>query len=411
MHRWFRVLAVVVSVFAALQCGGSSSPAAPATTTTPTASALTVGSISPSAPTVSTTAQTITVIGTGFAAGLTLTITPPMPPPTSLMTFTGSQITALTSTSFQVSGILALPGTYSVQVTSSSGEKSNTATFASQLRTSGTTWIPEGVRVNGADVGGPIANCSALRLLDGRWRLYFGTGGSGIRSAVSNDGLAFSIESGTRLSGGNPRLLRLDDGRVRMFYTAGNSTGFGSAISTDDGVTFSVEPGDRLSAASAGLASITNPGIVRVGGIWRAYFSQRSVDVVPGAQQVVKSATSSDLLNWTMDGGVRFGPGSTISAGAAHPVPLLNNDGTVTVYYARTIVGNGGGFFLFASTSTDGLTFTTEAALESLGKGNDPDIVRTGGSLRLYYGWGDAATGTLYSAISASGNPQSFIRR
>src|SRR5262249_46809315 len=132
--------------------------------------------------------------------------------------------------------------------------------------------------------------------------------------------------------------------------------------------------------------------------------SNRGVDLAPGTPGTLKSATSSDLLTWTVEPGVRIGPGSTLALGGFHPSAIVNANGTVTVYYGRNIAGEGA-FYIWAATSSDGLTFSSETELESLGKGADPDVQRVGGSLRMYYGWGDDTIGTLYSAISASGAP------
>jgi hypothetical protein len=220
---------------------------------------------------------------------------------------------------------------------------------------------------------------------------------------VSSDGVAFALEPGTRVSGGSPRLLRLDDGRVRMYYNAFPATGFTSAVSSDDGLTFTPEPGERITAAAAGLPNVTNPGIVRMGGLWRAYFSDGSAQSAPFTPHAIKSATSSDLLNWTMDPGVRVGIGAPLTGSAVHPSAIANADGSVTLFFGREGQVGQSAFYIWSATSTDGLTFPSETQLESLGKGNDPDIVRVGNGLRIYYGWGDANSGTIYSAFNATG--------
>jgi len=55
------------------------------------------------------------------------------------------------------------------------------------------------------------------------------------------------------------------------------------------------------------------------------------------------------------------------------------------------------------STSTDGLTFTTETKLSALPGFADPEVVHVGTGLRLYSNAGNDTTGNIYSAISASG--------
>lgn len=397
--RGIRMAFGFVAVALAVGCGGSSAPSAPSTTPSTTATtpaALAITGISPAVPIMSATAQTLTITGTGFQAGLTLTITPPMPPTQALLTFTGTQVLSLTSTSFQVSVMLPMAQAYSLQVQNANGDKSNTATLTPVFRTSGATWIPEGARLNATDPGG-IFDTGIIHLNDGRWRLYY-SGSNIIRSAISPDGLSFTLESGTRLPGGNPYPVRLDDGRIRMFYCATNGFSVLSAISTDEGLTFTTEDGVRISNDMAGFHFITNPAIVRTSNGWRGYFSNGQESV--GTPYLIKSATSTDMLNWTMDPGVRIGAGASLSGTSAHPSALLNSDGSVSLFYAREGVFPQSAFFAWTSRSTDGLTFTTETQLESLGKAGDLNVVRAGGSLRMYYNWYN-----LYSAISSSGQP------
>jgi len=398
--RRFRFLLVLSSLWAVVNCGGSSSPSAPVVTP-PTAGGptapLTITAVSPAVPIMSAAAQTLTITGTGFQAGLTLTITPPMPPTAALMTFTGAQVLALTSTSFQVSVMLPMAEPFTFQVQNANGEKSNTTTLTPVLRTSGATWIPEGVRMSATDPGG-IFDTGIIRLNDGRWRLYY-SGSNIIRSAISPDGLSFALEPGTKLAGGNPYPMRLDDGRIRMFYCSPNGFTVLSAISTDDGVTYTAEPGVRLSADAAGFHFITNPAIVRTPTGWRGYFSNGQEGPMTG--YIIKSATSPDMLNWTLDGGVRIGAGSALSGTSSHPSAILNANGSVSLFYSREGVFPQSAFFAWTSTSADGLNFTTETQLESLGKVGDLNVVRVGGALRMYYNWYH-----LYSAISVSGQPQ-----
>ena len=73
-----------------------------------------------------------------------------------------------------------------------------------------------------------------LRLEDGRFRLYYG-GPGGILSAISRDALNFTKEAGVRVSAGSagsaemivsdPTLVKLKDGRVRMYYKGATGGG------------------------------------------------------------------------------------------------------------------------------------------------------------------------------------------
>jgi hypothetical protein len=259
-------------------------------------------------------------------------------------------------------------------------------------------WTSEGTLFTSASMGisGTMADTTTLRLNDGRYRMFL-FAGQGYRSAISSDGQSFTMEDGNRLGQGNgqSRVLRLADGRVRMFHISGG--GIASSISGDEGLTFSAE-GQRISASTAGLPELSGPGIVPMAdGRWRMYFS--ALDR-PGAAVVplpMKSATSFDLLSWTMDPGIRIGPGApTLTGSAAHPTAVAEFDGSVTVYFFRN-----GDLNLYGAKSSDGLTFTSEAIV--LSRAADPDVVTLpGGGRRMYYNWFEPSTGQ-YSVSSATG--------
>ena len=397
LHLYLR-LSVLVAGLATAACGGSSSPAAPAapTNNTSASTAPVIAAISPSSPTASTTAQTLTITGTNFATGMSLVI---IAPNGGIATSTSAQMQSLTSTSFQVSAILGTAGTFTFKVTSAAGEQSNALAVAVQLPPA--VWITEGVRLNNADVGftGALADSTTIRLLDGRWRMYYFTG-QAYRSAVSSDGLAFTVESGIRIpNAGQARVIRLDDGRIRAFYST--FSGILSSVSSDDGVTFVAESGARLAGSYGG------PSLVRRNGVWRMYVADRST-VGSTSPVRVWSATSTDTVNWTLDAGFRLGAGATLTGSADHPGAVINSDGSTSLYYFRSTAGQlgvQGGIYL--STSADGLSFTTETSLRLLGLGDGADsdvIVLPDGSQRMYYNWGDDNFGVIYSARKAAGS-------
>ena len=102
-------------------------------------------------------------------------------------------------------------------------------------------WSREGIRLDNGIAGysGILADTSTIQLTDGRWRMYVFTGGQ-VRSAISSDGLSFSMEAGSRLPEGygQPRIIRLDNGHLRIFTNG--IGGIISAVSQDDGMTFTL---------------------------------------------------------------------------------------------------------------------------------------------------------------------------
>ena len=129
-------------------------------------------------------------------------------------------------------------------------------------------------------------------------------------------------------------------------------------------------------------------------GKWRMYFSEiPSAGTSTGiAPRRTFSATSDDLLTWTVDAGVRIGPGASLSGSAEHPCAIVNSDGSISIFYFRN-----SNISIMMATSTDGINFTTETTT-GLSPANDPDVVKVGGKLRMYYNWGNDTNGTIYSA-------------
>ena len=206
----------------------------------------------------------------------------------------------------------------------------------------------------------------------------------------------------------------MDDGRVRLFVSGGG--GISSLTSADDGMTFTLDPGLRIRAADVGVTSFVGASVVKMKtGGWRMYFSDMnpsSVNPTTGFITLgvdrVFSAFSTDLLTWTIDPGLRAGPGSAIAnaLSATHPASIANDDGSVTLIYFRNVTR---GFY--ASTSTDGLNFTREVATpfssttaghstwSTIGPGNDAFLMRLNtGEVRMYYNWGNDTGGAIYTA-------------
>ena len=248
----------------------------------------------------------------------------------------------------------------------------------------------------GVAVGKPIADPTATILDDGRIRLYAYAQGIGIVSAVSEDGRVFLEESGVRIAGteaGQPRVWRLHDGRWRMYVSKVKEI---VSFTSDDGLDFIKDPGDRLTAQAAGLAAISSPSIIKVEpGLWRMYYSTLAV---PGAGPGGKrsgSATSTDLLEWTVDPGWRLGEGAPyLTDSAEHPFPVIAADGSVSLFYGKFRASQGGApDGLWRATSVDGLTFTDEA-YTGLYFGNDPEVLLLpSGERIIYYGNFDPAIG------------------
>ena len=81
--------------------------------------------------------------------------------------------------------------------TSDSGKKQSDVSLEQKTLT-----YEQGIRLQPSDFGVaaglPVADVSAVKLPDGRWRIYAFAQNQGIVSAISNDGLIFKAENGVR---------------------------------------------------------------------------------------------------------------------------------------------------------------------------------------------------------------------
>lgn len=233
-------------------------------------------------------------------------------------------------------------------------------------------------------------------LADGRVRIYYG-GPGGILSAISGDGLNFTKESGVRVPSGSagspemiasdPTLVRLKDGRVRMYYkgaTGGGGPGQAvhsvfSAVSTD-GLNFEKEGVrvDSQQTPDGGWASVPE-AIALPDGRVRIYYVSDGEDVGHG----IVSAVSEDGLDFTREGPVlpgfvdpaviRLAGGEYLMLAVAFPFSAKGR---------LTDAAPG----IYSFTSTDGINFKGRR-LVLAGEGNiDPAIVSLGdGACRVYY--------------------------
>src|SRR3972149_3054501 len=261
----------------------------------------------------------------------------------------------------------------------------------------------EGIRLQPSDAGlesgSVVADISVIKLSDDTYRAYFAIN-EGIRSATSNDGLTFTVEDGFRLPEGYgmPRVVRLSDGRYRLFAIV--SDGIASAVS-DDGLEVTVEEGTRIKASGFGVEQLSGGSLVELDdGTYRMYFSDLPKPGEGVKDHLVFSATSSDMLTWTAESGVRAGTGSGIDMSAEHPFVIKLSDGTFRMFYYRN---NPTG--LWTATSTDSLTWgdPESTGITEKTEGNDPDVVTLpDGRWRLYYGDFDESIGGLIYSAAAS---------
>lgn len=190
-----------------------------------------------------------------------------------------------------------------------------TSRILSASSADGAAWSPEpGIRLS-AKAGGagefrvvssdvvPVAGSS------GALRMYYEcaegpqSAGNSIRSAISQDGLAWTPEAGVRLAGPGrnfmaPRILFLADGRRRLFCCE-RGRGIISALDDGDGLTFREEAGVRVAPGGPNDAqSAFASDFMRVGD--RGYVMFYAGYSAPNRAQILR-AISDDGLTWSKD--------------------------------------------------------------------------------------------------------------
>ncbi len=245
------------------------------------------------------------------------------------------------------------------------------------------------------------ADPAAMITPDGSVRLIF-TGADGVMmSAVSDDGITFTVDedfaSPFPLVGtGEQTIVESPTGGYRMF--ARSDTEIFSATS-DDGATWTEESGTRLDVADMGLDSTTGPSVALLpDGDYRMYFSPEPTNCgQEGVSNDIYSATSTDQITWTADDGARLGD-DIESRCMNKPIAITETDGSITLFYhvySRTGSGDTYEGMVYYANSSDGLTFTSQTSTElgvtsptsgGLTLSSDPYILEmTDGTVRLYF--------------------------
>ncbi|MDD5593928.1 MAG: hypothetical protein PHG97_04250 [Candidatus Margulisbacteria bacterium] len=250
---------------------------------------------------------------------------------------------------------------------------------------------------------------STVKLSNGSYRTYY-VGSGGILSAISTDGLTFTLESGKRVDVGapgepdsaqavNPCVVALSDG-YRMYYDGLDGSDPSShtacrrvlsAVSSD-GLVFTKE-GIRIDSKSDLIdndkASV--PDIIKLanGNYLMAY-----VYDMYGANSIRAAISTNEGNSITTHGAWTRLSTCELGANAMDP-DLIYINGILKMYYAQTIFTSdrSASMKIISATSSDnGNTWTKDADIAvvpthyTTNLVGDPDIVETSaGNFRLYY--------------------------
>jgi len=187
-------------------------------------------------------------------------------------------------------------------------------------------------------------------------------------------------EEGVRVTDGSvPYAVKLEDGRegVRLYYCS--EGGILSAVS-EDGLSFKKEPGTRLSASPGEESIVCDPTITEINGGFRMYYKGADGPGGPGESvHRIFSAISEDGLSWKKEG-VRIDSLKTPDKGwASVPEAVKLPDGRIRLYY----VSDEGPHGIATAVSRDGLSFDREPGI-ILPDLVDPSVILRNGSYIMF---------------------------
>ena len=209
----------------------------------------------------------------------------------------------------------------------------------------GSDWTEEGLSIN----NGWYWNPEIVILDDGTYRMYVedhGADGSSLVGVVvlsSEDGFDWTYVGIAMAAASHPGIINLSDGRWRLYYQCGES--ICSAIS-DDGLTFEKEDGTRLdSDIELEGANVRHPCVVSLNeGGYRMYYD---TDAEDGAFIRIWSAFSEDGLTFTREGlsidltSYRDDWPIGFYAHASKPEVIQTSDGKWRMFFASsTLIGS-----------------------------------------------------------------------
>src|SRR5512136_1884091 len=216
-------------------------------------------------------------------------------------------------------------------------------------------WTFEGVILSQGQTGNGGSDPFVLRLDDGRYRIYYAVADSpdpdwwGMVSWISDDGLNFTKETGYRFEGYTlfgHWIVRNPDGSYRMYWLdqkqgSVNNLGYKaikSALSTDGGWAFIEDPGERLTYS--GIGNETNGiGLGRVILLGDGTFRMYYSGRSDYAR--ILSAISLDGLSFTREDGIRLDKLCPAEGGAPMVTPILDALGVFhTFLWGTRCTGN-----------------------------------------------------------------------
>jgi hypothetical protein len=208
-------------------------------------------------------------------------------------------------------------------------------------------------------------------VVNGVTYVYQNTGTDGTMVEASPNGLAFALTPASFPAAVSRTIVSLPGGRFRMYYFAdGTTVDVRSAVS-NDGLNWTVEDGTRYS--DPGIGAIR--AVVLPTGGYRLYYPTSAG---------ISSAMSSDGLTFAAEGPATIPPPDSTSTWGPSAAAYLSGQ----FHMVLTRVPSSGATDLWHAVSTDGRNWTVDKAVLAANPGvplNQPAWSVNGSTMRIYF--------------------------
>ncbi|MBI5061252.1 MAG: hypothetical protein HZB67_02980 [Candidatus Aenigmarchaeota archaeon] len=209
----------------------------------------------------------------------------------------------------------------------------------------GLNFVVVGTMIDVKDVSGVdmVTNPAVFKTIDGKYRMlfegskmFYDKNDRKLYSAVSSDGLVWIVEEGVRFQDAGdgkpgelfasvPDVIRLNDGKLRMYYTRGATSA--TALSGNEGLNWTKETNLKLRKVAIDLDIVLLDD-----GTYKLFFTTFEDEFGVG-EQWITSASSADGINFSADEGKLIEP-STPGGLITDPDVIKTSNG-YRIYYGE----------------------------------------------------------------------------
>lgn len=270
---------------------------------------------------------------------------------------------------------------------------------------------------NGYAVKGTYADADVIKISDGKYRLYYATQPEvqghnfEVYSATSTDGKTWKQESGIRKTMATfPDVVKLSNGKYRMYY---QSAGLIKSAISNDGLSFTDESGTRIDKSnSEGLTfdNVAAPSVIQQDDgtfvmIYRGTINTRYASNTPNpTTQLLMWATSKDGLSFTKKGIAVDSRNSTLNGQLDGP-DLVKWDDDKYKVFSTTYTGVYEFSFDDSKFGEAKLVLAGEAKKDNMGfhgsPPGDPTTIKIDDTWYMYYGGPRDQNGIHYATLSS----------